>query len=508
MISGSYGDLRTVRHSSPSPSRSGTLSKQTKVTNVHTYPVEVVETTTPEINPEILASLDPNLLPTGNTKVTTTIKTYTYEIPGAGYPSAVSPNESEKYVYSPNQSQTTPSKSFVYNKVENNTLTRNVNVDAAPLYQKPSPPLGTDKSILKETVTTRNYQPGYRSYSPDDYGSSPKQTYIYNESTTTRNLNQNGYPDGKPYPEGKAYPEEKRYPDSPPRKETYIVKETHNTTTNTGPNYPQNPPRHETYIVKETHNTNTTNQYPEGAPSYPQHPPRQETYIVKETHNTNTINDYPVGNRPYPQSPPRQETYIVKETHNTNTTNQYPAGNPPFTQNPPFVQNPPRQETYIIKETHNTHTNVGPNYPPHGTHPQYPPNDQPPNQTTIIYKQDSRTNNIDKPYPPNEIETFDPKHPPYPHGARGPKEPINVTYKYSSHSTTTNNVKSGYPPGDESEPLLHPRPFPTDNSVDGPPKKLDELMATIGKEVRKLFQFLLSVNQKTISSIGKESYPY
>lgn len=48
--------------------------------------MEVMETTTPDINPEILANLDPELMPTGNTKVTTTIKTYTYEIPGSDSP--------------------------------------------------------------------------------------------------------------------------------------------------------------------------------------------------------------------------------------------------------------------------------------------------------------------------------------------------------------------------------------------------------------------------------------
>lgn len=113
---GTYGH---VRHPSPSPSRTGTLSKQTKVTNIHSYPMEVVETTTPDINPEILASLDPNLLPAGNTKVTTTIKTYTYEIPGTALASPGSGGgvETERLVYSPNQSATTPSKSFVYNKV-------------------------------------------------------------------------------------------------------------------------------------------------------------------------------------------------------------------------------------------------------------------------------------------------------------------------------------------------------------------------------------------------------
>ena len=39
----------------------------------------------------------------------------------------------------------------------------------------------------------------------------------------------------------------------------------------------------------------------------------------------------------------------------------------------------------------------------------------------------------------------------------------------------------GYP-NDETQTLL-PRKFPTDDQPDGPPKKIDELMATIGHEV-------------------------
>lgn len=116
--------------------------------NVHDYPIRVVETPVPDIDPEVLAHLDPNLHPpglnivqvtkpsssslcwnnAGNTKVTTTIKTYTYEIPGSGnYPTKVREDTTineqyldklEKYAYSPNDTITTPSKSFVYNKVD------------------------------------------------------------------------------------------------------------------------------------------------------------------------------------------------------------------------------------------------------------------------------------------------------------------------------------------------------------------------------------------------------
>ncbi|XP_044270715.1 uncharacterized protein LOC123015183 isoform X1 [Tribolium madens] len=336
---GTYGDIRQIRGRSTSPSsRTSTLSKQTKVKNVHNYPMEVVETTTPDINPEILAQLDPSLHPPGNTKVTTTIKTYTYEIPGSGdYPTNLnSSTETEKYVYSPNQTQSTPSKSFVYKKVENKSSENTVNY--VP-YQKPVGP-------VKETITTRTYQPGYIPDSPP----TRNQTYVYNETTTTRSL-----------------------------------------------------PRH-------------------------QNPPKQDTYI-KEVHENNTYN------RQYPDYPPPSQQHYIKEIHDTKTT-----------------------------------TNA--------RHPY--PNGYPPNDKTVIYRHETHTtNNYGKPV--NEVESFDPKHPPYPHDRR-PNEPVNIQYRYKSESTTTNNYKAGYPPSDETQALL-PKPFPTDNhQPEGPPKRLDDLMATIGHE--------------------------
>jgi len=177
-----YGDIKSLRTMTPSPTRSNTstLNRSTqRITNVQEYPTEVIQTTTPDIHPEILASLDPELLPGGNTKVTTTIKTYTYEIPGS------TPLDSDKYTYSasPNTTITTPSKSFVYNKNESNTLSKNY-YSSSSGYQSPSPTFGSpgsDRKVIKETITTKNYQP------PNRYNQEPgKHTYVYNESQTTR----------------------------------------------------------------------------------------------------------------------------------------------------------------------------------------------------------------------------------------------------------------------------------------------------------------------------------
>ncbi|CAH1111689.1 unnamed protein product [Psylliodes chrysocephalus] len=395
---GTYKE-RTTRPVSPVVnSRTSTLSKQTKVSNIHDYPVEVVETVAPEIDAEVLAHIDPNLRPPGNTKVTTTIKTYTYEIPGSGeFPTNLTLNDSsaseQKYVYSPNQTITTPSKSFVYNKVENK---ENTVYQDYPPYQKPTSPGGV---LVKETITTRNYQPGYR---VDRSPPTTNQTYIYNETNQTTENVENGFPPPPP----------------PPSKETYIFKES-NTVVNKKdvPRYPDN--------------------YPPGG---------KDSYYLKETHTTTNKNDVPFSER------------------------GYPVYNPPDGRNTPST-------TYYLKETHNTSTTNRPGSPYQNG---YPPSDSP--NKTIIYKNETQTTN--NTYGPNrpktpEVESFDPKHPPYPYKNK-PNEPINIHYSYKSTSKTENNYKGGYPNG-ETE-LLLPKKFPTDDGPDGPPKKLDDLMATIGHE--------------------------
>ncbi|KAG5867454.1 hypothetical protein JTB14_018390 [Gonioctena quinquepunctata] len=168
-------------------------------------------------------------------------------------------------------------------------------------------------------------------------------------------------------------------------------------------------------------------------------------------------NDYPPRDDNYP---PGNKTYVYKETHNT-TINK---NEPPFSErgypvyNPPDSRGNPPSTTYIIKETHNTTNHPGGSPYQNG----YPPNEP---GRTIIYKQEKHTTNNS--YGPG----FKSK----------PKEPINIHYSYKSTNTTKNNYKGGYPPNEENLPLL-PQKFPTDDGPDGPPKRLDELMATIGNE--------------------------
>ncbi|XP_050507806.1 inactive histone-lysine N-methyltransferase 2E isoform X2 [Diabrotica virgifera virgifera] len=310
--------------------------------------------------------------------------------------------------------------------------------------------------LVKETITTRNYQPGYR---VDKNPPTTNQTYIYNETNTTTKNVDNGYPPAPP---------------PPPAQNTYILKETTTNVNQSEPprSYPHQPGK-ETYILKETHNTNVT-EYPQRPEPYQ---PGKQTYIIKETHNT-TVNDrYPPPPPQQPESyPPGRETYIIKETHNT-TVNDRPyseRGYPVY--NPPDERNPPTNTTYFYEETTNTTTSNRPGSPYHNG---YPPAEPP---KTIVYKQETHTTN--NTYGPNrprpDVETFDPNNPPYGF-KKNPNEPINIHYSYKSTSKTENNYKGGYPPNGETESLL-PKKFPTHDGPDGPPKKLDELMATIGRE--------------------------
>ncbi|CAH1980644.1 unnamed protein product [Acanthoscelides obtectus] len=306
--------------------------------------------------------------------------------------------ENTSHVYSPNTSITTPSKSFVYNKVENkeNTTTyrsptptyklrkdeyyeeKTVTDNYRP-YEKPAPPGGV---VVKETITTTNYQPGY---SPELNPPTRGQTYMYNETTTTKNV-ENGYP-----------------PASTPRKDVYMLKESSTSTKN------------EHYAPPPTTN--------------------RETYILKESHNTSTVNRNEPSNLPYSE-----------------------RGYPVY--NPPEGRGTPGSTTYIMKETHDTTNRVV---------------QPPPQEKTVMYKHESHTTNHT--YGPGDKRPKSPEEQFDINRYGRPNEPININYSYKSTESSKNVWK-----GEDSQPLLQPHRFPTDERVDGPPKKLDELMATIGNE--------------------------
>lgn len=334
---------------------------------------EIIESNHPDINPNVLAQLDPNLVPPPNTKVTTTIKTYTYEIPGSGYPSAVSPKLSET-VYSSNPS--TPSQSFHYNKVENNSSSNVTNYPNSYVRPVSPNPSGYSRHV-ETTTTTRNVTSDGRPKLGFESPSLTRKTYIHDENNTS----------------------------------------------------------------------------------------------------TTTRSDYPYTRIPRSPKPAEKQVHIYNETTTTNVNQQPPVNNNPMIRYP--NESPGSTHRTYIYET-NTTNNVTRNGYPSNQDGGYPPKHGP-DHTTIIYKQDTNTNNN---YGgPNQPYTTDPRNgPPYGYKPGSPGDNVNITYKYSSQSSTKNNYK-GYP-NDEAEPLLSPR-FPTgpNEQIDGPPKHLDKLLSEIGNEV-------------------------
>lgn len=172
-------DSETYLSSNQAYHPSTTSKKVVHIKNVQTQPLEVIEASVPDIDPEVLENLDPNLLPTGNTKVTTTIKTYTYEIPadrtlgrdGSLKRHVESDVKTQKYSYSPNTTITTPSKSFVYEKNSENLLQQKKEYD----YM--------NRSRSLERHRPANWREDlYRSHSPG----SQKETYVYKESISSK----------------------------------------------------------------------------------------------------------------------------------------------------------------------------------------------------------------------------------------------------------------------------------------------------------------------------------
>lgn len=315
--------------------------------------------------------LESNILPTPGTKVTTTVRTYTYEIPAERSP----PVNQSSVVYK------TTSQS---NTLRNGTLDRN----------RP------ERDVPTDTIIYRN----------DTYN---------NQNTTNHFL-----PDGR-------YPEHDR------------------------PISPRPPTKNVTYI-QETYNTTNT---------------------VNEMDRPEMDRPFPVETIPLHQEPPVNKSVIYKRTTRDTTSSSYPGQQRPLSPTGyPRDNNPP--ETRIVYNeniTNNTNNVVhpgGPNYPPPG-HPNGP-------KTTYYYKHES-TNTTNRRYgPPGSANPRNEPLAPAILPVDGyPNEPGNVSYKYTTH-TTSRNVNRG---PDETDALMKPAPFPTDmgppyGNNGAPPKRLDDLLAT------------------------------
>lgn len=290
-----------------------------------------VETTQGSLPPELqdLSTLSEDILPKPSTKVTTTVRTYTYEIPAEP---AVTTNKTIVYkneydnrttnTLPPHHviNQTSPTnETYIYKSEQNTTNT----IDypggqvtrprpTSPVVQHPGhqqPPV-TNKTIIYKTdtrETTRNVYPKNQDYPiveypPDTLPHQPRSpppsntTIIYKENITDRNTNIHHPP---PHGGVSVYPPPATgsSPPQPGPKTTYYYKHESTNTKNThfGPPGSASPYPNDKY-PKNT-SPSPIIQYPNEQPSSPNWgtPPQNTTINYKYSTNTNssTRNAYP-----------------------------------------------------------------------------------------------------------------------------------------------------------------------------------------------------------------------
>lgn len=310
-----------------------------------------------------------NILPPPGTKVTTTVRTYTYEIPGG-----------ENLPHSPG------SHSVVYNTMSshNNTLRSNTN------------------QTLDRHRPERDFPP------PGEH------TTVYRNETYTNNNSTNYHPEHR-------YPESDRptLPRPGPGKNvTYISETYNNTTTNNidGPEVdrpfpvparsPTEPPVNKTVIYKRNVRDTSTTNYPgpNNRPTSPAngYPPNTHVEIYNEDITNNHVHpsgpNYPSephGPNGYGPDTPKTTYYYKHESSNTTNRRYGPPGsaNPPRNNEPqPIMMTPvndspyPREPGSVTYKysTHTTSKNVnhGPDETDHLLKP-FPTPVQPPRPVNI-----------------------------------------------------------------------------------------------------------------------------
>lgn len=229
-----------------------------------------------------------NLAPGPNTKVTTTIKTYTYELPGApetylpsgGVPGTVVLPGDQTITYTlPKGANSATDKTVTYQ-----TVTENVPPRTPIRYG--SPPLVTD--ITKKSTTMHQESKFFRE---EHHGVPPGQptTVVYHPGSspqTTITRNEKYYQVDGSYPNGHAPGDRPDYPAN-----TVI--------------YQNQPP-----TINETHTT--INRIEE---HYPSRPPSSGRYPTPDKPGT-PVNYYTVP----PQATPPQSTATIYKFSNTTTT--------------------------------------------------------------------------------------------------------------------------------------------------------------------------------------------
>lgn len=179
-----------------------------------------------------------------------------------------------------------------------------------------------------------------------------------------------------------------------------------------------------------------TYEIPDGEAGHIPFPEKNSAVLYKSERRERSGGFYPNTSTPLHPSAVNQPLAIQETPYNATTTNVY------------------KYESNNSNSRKSASTTTGQQVPPGGI-TIYPP------QSTTVYKTET-INSANKQY-----------HSGYPYHPRN--EP-SVVYK---QTTTTRNVMHPH----ESEPLIHP--FPVErpnhgNEVDGPPKRVEDLMATFG----------------------------
>ena len=204
-------------------------------------------------------------------------------------------------------------------------------------------------------------------------------------------------------------------------------------------------------------------------------PSRSFVYKKLESSKTNLMEDRPIT--------PLKQTTATNKFNATVTSKNTEFSPPPIRQ-----CSTPNKKIFVYKEV--TTKNV--------TAPQPAPKPQEPNQTTIIIKENTETKNVQQPpavvhNPKTDVEIFEKSENIYQQQQQqrqplipvpSPQKDNNIVYNFKSetHNNLTNNYINYANNNNLKNENQKPPPFPVDEKVDGPPKKVDELMAKMGPE--------------------------
>ncbi|KAI4494940.1 hypothetical protein M0804_001141 [Polistes exclamans] len=300
-----YRDVKYIHDSSSYQTEPRPI--QSTVTTVHTNTGQEYGNVEYVPVPSPTPAIPINLAPGPNTKVTTTIKTYTYELPGAPETylpggtlpgGAVLPGDQTITYTLPRTGTSTTDKTVTYQ-----TVTENIpGGSGSPIkYSSPPPPIEVTKKSTALHKETKFYREDHHGLPPSSGGTPPQnyhpgspppppQTNIDSRTTVTRN-EKYYHVDGN-FPNGQAPPPSDRpdypgnttivYQNQPP-----VINETHMTTINRiEEHYPSRPPSAGRYPTPDKPGTPTrTNYYP--VPS--QGTPPGSTTVYKFSNTTTTI---------------------------------------------------------------------------------------------------------------------------------------------------------------------------------------------------------------------------